>query len=274
MMQTATTGTNHLNPNGLRPHAGAAFERRMPGHLDRIARHYERKEKRPAMSARLAKAVLYIGGAMLVLSLVLYFSVSLFGDGISRGGHSASTRKMEVIIANSALHIPSNVIRFESQRHGGNQKRVELYLHWPTVSGYTDELSASFNRGNAQSDLIFLSLEPRMMSLEMSGRINPIYSRFFDGPGQKSVAGLIKQPLSVDGGFIDEDLFYEEVSPYPYATRCVRPGSTINTPFCIRDVHVGKDLMLTYRFHIKHLASWLKIDRTMRHFVEGLIINR
>ncbi len=207
-------------------------------------------------------------------SLLFYFAVIVFGDGISRGGHSASTERLEIIVGNSALSVPANTIRYSSQRVSGNYRRLELYLHWPQLTGYHDELAVSFNRASSKSDLIFLSLEPRVMSLEMSGRISPIYTKFFEGAAQPSVAGLIKQPLSAEGGFIDEDLFYEKTSPYPYAIRCIRPDSTINTPFCIRDIHVGKDMMLTYRFHIQHLASWLEIERSMRRYVDGLLINR
>ncbi|MEM9332782.1 MAG: hypothetical protein AAGA53_15775 [Pseudomonadota bacterium] len=246
----------------------------MPGHLDRITQAHKVEEKEPKFSAKAAKLIVLLTAGLLAFSILLYGFVSLFGGGISRGGHSASTQQLEVIVGNSALRIPANTIRFQSQRHAGAHGRIELYLHWPTLSGYNDVLEASFSRASDQSDLIFLSLEPRTMSLDMSGRIEPIYSRFFDGPAKKASAGLIRQPLSPDGGFIDEDLYYEASSPYPFVTRCARPKSTISTPFCIRDIHVGKDLMLTYRFHVRHLPDWIKIDRRIRQYAKALLITR
>lgn len=273
-MHTAISNDHRSSTDAFERHSNASFDRRMPGHLDRIAREHATDEAKTEISPKLGRQVLVFAASLLALSLVMYCAAMLFGEGISRGGHSASSKPLEIIIGNSALRVPSNVIRFSSQRHPGTHGRLELYLHWPTLSGYNELLDSSFSRAGDQSDLIFVSLEPRTMSLDMSGRIQPIYSRFFDGSNTKGPAGLIRQPLSAKGGFIDEDLFYEAASPYPFATRCVRPKSTISTPFCIRDIHIGKDLMLTYRFHVRHLPDWLKIDRRIRKYSNTLLVSK
>ena len=274
MSQTTVNQSFNFIANSAGRQTGAAFDRRMPGHLNRIAREHASEDEKPGLSPKIAKTILVVAAALLMVSLVLYYAALLFGDGISRSGHSASTERLEVVIGNSALRIPANTIRFGNQRLSGPHQRMEMYLHWPTLSGYSDALERSFSRTGDQSDLIFLSLEPRSMSLEMSGRIEPIYSRFFEGNAKPGPAGLVRQPLSAEGGFIDEDLYYEAGSPYPYATRCVKPKSALSTPFCIRDIHIGKDLMLSYRFHVRHLPEWLKIDQGIREHVNGLIMGQ
>lgn len=273
MSQSAiTAGHNYpaqLNGSGRT----AAFERRKPGHLDRIAREREQSDEGSKLSSQGAKTILFFATGMLTFSLVLYYSASFFGDGLSRVGYSQSTNPIEIIVGNSALEVPSNVVRFQKQRAPGSYKRLELFLHWPTLSGYHDLLRTSFSQTGDQADLVFLSLEPRTMSLDMSGRMEPIYSRYFSGNPTKGPAGLVRQPLSTEGGFIDEDLYYDTNNPYPFAARCVRPKSTVSTPFCIRDIHIGKDLMLTYRFHVRHLPDWLKIDERIRLYANSLLMN-
>ncbi|MGI9353392.1 MAG: hypothetical protein ACR2O3_17665 [Rhizobiaceae bacterium] len=274
MDQTTINQSFKFVENSAGRQTGAAFDRRMPGHLDRIAREHANEDEKPGLSPKIAKTILVVAAVLLLLSLILYYAALLFGDDISRSGHSASTERLEIVTGNSALRIPANSIRFGNQRKAGSHQRIEMYLHWPTLSGYSDALDGAFSRTGDQSELIFMSLEPRSMSLEMSGRIEPIYSRFFKGKAKSGPAGLVMQPLSADGGFIDEDLFYEAGSPYPYAVRCVRPKSALSTPFCIRDIHIGKDLMLSYRFHVRHLPEWLKIDQSIRKKVSGFIISR
>ena len=140
------------------------------------------------------------------------------------------------------------------------------------MTGYTNENSSEFNRTGQHTNLIFLTIEPRSMSLEMSGRVDPIYSKFFDGPAQPAIAGLERQKLGSDGGYIEEDLYIESNSPYPFVTRCLRPEAKIGTPFCIRDIHIGKDLMLTYRFHIKYLPDWMRLDQSIRNFFNATVV--
>lgn len=231
------------------------------------------QEPRNPRSNRLVRKIMMVSSALLVAGLCILAGVTLFGEGISRGGHSASVEKTEFVIANDVLRIPKNLVRFSSQRSGGMVSRLELYVQWPSMSGYQDALKSDFSSAGQQGNLIFLSLEPRSMSHDMSGRIAPIYSKFFDGPPGQPIAGLIRQPLSAEGGFIDEDLFYEANSPYPYTARCVRQSSTIATPFCLRDIHIGRDLMLTYRFHIRHLEEWHLIERQVRNRVQAMLVN-
>ncbi|MEO0329780.1 MAG: hypothetical protein AAF217_14425 [Pseudomonadota bacterium] len=252
----------------------AAFRRQMPGHADRInSERAEHNEKSQKGNKRLAKFMLVGTLVLLAVSLFLYFMANYFGTNISRFGHSASTKPLEIVIGNSVLHIPENTIRFPAQRKSGAFNRIELYLHWPRLSGYQDNLKTAFSRTSDLSDLIFLSIEPRSMSIDMSGRIEPIYRRFFEGDAQSVSPGLIKQKLSREGGFIDEDLYFEASSTYPFAARCVRENSSVGNPLCMRDIHVGRDLMVTYRFHKKHLINWKVLDQSIRSYVDQRLMN-
>lgn len=220
-----------------------------------------------------AKIVFIFSLALACIAIFALGIANYFGDHISRGGHSASTSPLEIVIANAVLKVPANMVRFSSQRKNGTQSRLELYMHWPTLSGYSDDLKNNFSDAGQQPNLIFASLEPRSMSLDMSGRMKPIYSKFFEGPPLPAMAGLLRQPLSAEGGFIDEDIFYQFDSPYPFAVRCVRETSKVATPYCLRDIHLRGNLMLTYRFHIRHLHHWIAIESAMREKISAMILN-
>ncbi len=218
--------------------------------------------------------ILLVTIAMLLIAVSLFLGAVYFGEDLSRAGHSADQGKLEIVVGNNVLQVPANVIRFPGQRRDGTQERLDLYFHWPSLSGYTDQLKGAFNTADGGANLVFLTLEPRTMSFDMSGRMGPIYSVFFDGLGVRAENGLVRQPLAEAGGFIDEDMYYQAESPYPFATRCVREASKVGAPFCIRDVHVGKDLMVTYRFHKRFLNQWLELDQAVRSYASSLILNQ
>jgi hypothetical protein len=156
------------------------------------------------------------------------------------------------------------MIRFESQRRGGTQSRLDLFLKWPELSGFRKADERVFLGDRAGPGLIFVSLEPRELRLDMSGRFEPLYSRLLEGAPVDVGNGLVRKALPRSMGFVDEDLFYEAASPYPYAARCIRAGSTAGAPYCLRDIHVGRDLSLTYRFHVSMIEQWMDIEAAIR----------
>lgn len=272
-MQGANHSGEYADPFALVGRNGAAnFNRRMPGHIERLAKTRMENEKQQRVRPQFITRFLLVSIGLLVLSLLLYSVAHVFGDQISNAGHSTSTQKLEVIINDDYLTIPKNKVRFQNQRKSGAQQRLDLYMHWPSLSGFSDELNHQFNNAGDNANLIFLSLEPRSMSFDMSGRIGLIYEQFFEGKPHKLDNGLIRQGLSVNGGYIDEDLYYAAASPYPFTARCVREGAS-STPFCLRDIHIGKSLMLTYRFHKKHLHQWIELEQAIRATAKSMIVS-
>ncbi len=273
-MHTANHSDSFNNPLSLVGRDGSAnFQRRMPGHVERLAKTRMEKDTKPEkIRLSLLKKIFLVTVILLIASLLMYISALFFGDNLSRAGHSSSTEKLEIIINNDYLKVPANKIRFYAQRHSGGQKQLDLYMHWPSLSGFTDELKSEFNSSKDNTNLIFLSIEPRNMSYDMSGRVSLIYEQFFEGSPVQTNVGLLKQGLSSKGGFIDEDLYYAAASPYPFATRCVRKSTGI-APFCIRDIHIGKGLMLTYRFHQQYLPQWIELEQTISALAKSMIVN-
>ena len=122
--------------------------------------------------------------------------------------------------------MPSNVIRFEQQRMTGRAERVDLYLTWPGMQGYTDETRALFNDVNHPESLIFLEISQSTMSRDMSGRMEPIYQHLFDGAVLPGPAGLVRHEMKENSGYGQEVFFTaNRDGDTPYAVRCILPAT-------------------------------------------------
>jgi hypothetical protein len=219
------------------------------------------------------RVMLALCAALAVLTGVILLCVHLVGAEIARAGHSVDTTVRQIVIGNDVVFVPANMVRFRSQRRASMLERLDLYLLWPDMSGYSEARKSEFNRTAVNPAILFLTLEPRSMSQDMSGRIEPIYSKFLTGPALDAGNGLLRRALTPDGGFNGEELWFEANSPYPFAARCVRPDEPSATPYCLRDIHMGQDLSVTYRFHQSLIGEWMVLDAAVRAQVKRLLAN-
>lgn len=218
------------------------------------------------------------GKALLAFSLFAFVAVMLallatrlVGNELVRGGHPGNDATRQIVIGDEVLRVPGNLIRFAGQRHAVSLERLDLYMRWPDLTGYSEADSEAFNRARGDSSIVFVTVEPRRMSLDMSGRIAPLYSKFFEGAEMNAGFGLKRRRLSDKAGFLDEDLYYEADAAYPFAARCVRGEARFASPYCLRDIHVGSDLTVTYRFHLSLISSWAELDRAIRARVQAML---
>lgn len=225
------------------------------------------------LSTGALRIIFWVGAFMLVAAIIALLVIKSIGGEISRGGHSDSIALHEIIIGDDVLSVTANMIRFPYQRLSGSAERLDLYALWPLMSGYSNGHSSAFNVGKDYERVIFLSLEKRSVSQDMAGRVERIYSQFFDGVAQPTSFGLMRQPLSASSGFVDEDLYLEIDSPYPFATRCVRETSAVGEPYCLRDIFMGRNLSLTYRFHKSLLPQWASMERMVRKRINLMLTN-
>lgn len=245
----------------------ARFFRRMPNH----GSNSEKIQKNPSISNGFARVAFLFSGFAVVLAVLILATAQYLGNEIAKGGYSDSKELHQIVVGNDVVTVPGNIIRFSAQRKSTSQNRLELYFHWPTMNGYNHELKPYFVNHAKQDKIIFVSLEPRQMPAEMSGRIESIYSMFYDGPSIPTDYGLVQQPLSQDSGYVDEDLFVEKDSPYPFTARCLRESVDGSKPYCIRDIHIGEDMMATIRFHSALLPEWMKLDQLVRNQLKWML---
>jgi hypothetical protein len=174
-------------------------------------------------------------------------------------GHSANTGVHEVVIGNNVLAIGENMIRYERQRHSGVHSRIDLYMKWPQMAGYSQEYREAFNYADGDPSLLFVSFEEQIMSRDMSGRFEPIYSKLIIRPGESGPAGLVIYKFTEKSGYTNELLVTGTKSDGTlFVARCPEKGDTLAS--CERDILIGDNLSLAYRFPRSKLKEWRAID--------------
>ncbi|WP_139198993.1 hypothetical protein [Xaviernesmea oryzae] len=198
-----------------------------------------------------------------------------YGQVLTRAGQTTRDDPVDIFIGTDHLRLPQNMIRFEEQRRTGVAERVDLALTWPELSGYTEALRARFQAAGDEGRLIFLQLSQSTMSRDMSGRIDPIYTRLYEGAPWPGPAGLTAHALKKTAGYGDDILLTgTDVNGRPYAVRCVllAQAQSASNADCQRDLHVGRDLTLLYRFSSQLLPHWQSIDAALVRFVSARLI--
>lgn len=229
----------------------------------------------PLISTRLLTR-LTIGVAVLAsLTVGISLAGRMLGERIALAGHTESTEPVDVVIGQDQIRLPANTIRFEDQRQTGRTERVDLYLTWPEMNGYSNAERSRFNDAGRPENLIFLNLSQSTMSKDMSGRLEPIYSHLFDDRPEPGPAGLTLQRLKENSGYGDE-VFFTGILPdgSDYAVRCMLPADETQSTSadCQRDIHIGRDLSVLYRFSSRLLPQWQVMEARVRAYLGQSLI--
>jgi hypothetical protein len=237
---------------------------------------------KPAVSAERASigrtGVPFLGkvfrvfAALALLSLCISAGGKWVGRSLALAGHTEDTASYEIVIGSDVVSAPANLIRFEQQRRNGAADRLDLYLRWPQMDGYSAGASDDFNHASGSRKIIFLTFEPRLMAQPMSGRLEPVYRQLL-GAGSPGPGGTTIHALDDRAGYLDEELAVAQGDgAEPFVARCLREqGDEIPLAPCERDIHVGSGLSVTYRFPRDLLAEWKTLDAAVRARVASML---
>jgi hypothetical protein len=209
--------------------------------------------------------VFYAFAALALLSVMISVGGKWLGKSIALAGHTDDVTIHEIVIGNNVISAPANAIRFERDRTDRVVDRLDLYLHWPDMRGYSEAMRNDFNNLNGVKRIVFVSVEARMMSRDMSGRFEPIYRSLIDTPGTSGPAGLTYFNFSKKSGYMNELLAVAaRPGEDPFVARCLSgPSAEESLAPCERDIHVGDDLSLSYRFPAELLEHWQALDQAI-----------
>ncbi|MCG6115988.1 MAG: hypothetical protein MEQ84_12380 [Mesorhizobium sp.] len=216
---------------------------------------------RPAFAQRLF--LVFLGLAL--MSGVISVAGHWLGGRLALGGHSAETTVHEIVLGNDVLAIVENTIRFEEARQSGVANRLDLYLHWPELEGYSEATRDAFNHADGSREIIFVTFHQRLMSRDMSGRYTPIYAALTEA-GTPGPAGLEMRPFKPTAGYLDEVLAVgpEDGTGRRFVARCLTgPLAAESLAPCERDVHLGEGLSVNYRFPEHLLQEWQLLDAAL-----------
>ncbi len=233
--------------------------------------------EQPLLSTRFLVRVTATIAVLALATVAISIAGRWFGRHISLAGNTESEAAITLTIGRDTIALPANTIRFPSERHDGPAERVDLYLAWPQMQGYSKETRERFDDIAQSSGLIFLQITQSTMSRDMSGRLEPIYSHLIEGAAEPFAHGLTLHRLRADAGYNGEVLLTApRENGAAYVVRCILPASAdmATSGDCQRDIKVGKDLSVLYRFSSRHLADWDHIDAAIRTFVETRLLSR
>ncbi len=230
-------------------------------------------DEAPLLSSRFLTK-LTVGIAVLcALTIAISVAGRMFGDTMVLAGHTTEKTPYQIVIGRDVLELPANVIRFESARKNGAQDAVDTYFAWPGMSGYSESTRTIFDQTDSARGLIFAQAAQATMSRDMSGRYEPIYRRLIEGSPVPGPGGLVSYRIRSGAGYASELLYVDPQGGLrPYVVRCLIDGveaSGFSTQTgCQRDIFIGEDLSLTYRFSIDLLPSWQQIEKDVRERFE------
>ncbi|MDQ0455978.1 hypothetical protein [Rhizobium paknamense] len=211
--------------------------------------------------------------AVAALALVS-LSLTLFGGRLSAlldtATYSETTSPHWVTIGLDRLAVEENAFRFARQRQDGAASRLDLVVSWPEMTGFSAETRLRFTDPAQAPGLLFLQLTQSVMSRDMSGRMGPIYAQLFEGAEEAGPFGLTIHRFRKGAGY-DGEIMYSAPRPGQpdYAVRCIDAanGAFQITADCQRDLHLGRDLTVLYRFSSRHLQEWRAIDEAVQRYV-------
>lgn len=210
--------------------------------------------------------VFWVFALLALLSLGISVGGKWLGRSIALAGHTDDTTPHEIVIGNNVISAQSNMIRFDRQRRDGVANRLDLYLRWPDLAGYNNAARDDFNHARGARNIVFLSFEERMMSRDMSGRLEPIYLPMLVRPGKAGPGGTRLYAFDERSGYLNEVLAVApQANGEPFVARCLAGESAAESLApCERDIHLGDNLSLSYRFPQELLDDWQNLDAAIR----------
>ena len=209
------------------------------------------------------------------ISILIAISVGLFWwlkSQIQSSGYTTDPTVRQFVIGNDVIELPLNMVRFKAQRDATVLEQAELLIYWPDGKGYTETNSKAAESDPNNTKPIFITLTKRVSDLDMDGRLEPIYMKLFDGPSTPGPAGLRLQKLIRGSGYDNEIIALFPGENRVWTSRCQTKQDAIRTT-CLRDVFVGNDLNLRYRFSTELLPQWQEVEELVLNTIQSKLGN-
>ncbi|MCW2308447.1 hypothetical protein [Rhodobium gokarnense] len=228
----------------------------------------------PASSRSVWLPAAVIAGVVAAFIGIANFAVYWLGGEAQMAGFTADPTPVTVEIAGEKLAIPGNMIRFADQRQDGRWDRLDLVVHWPSLTGYSAKNASAFDDVTPNAPLLFLALQPRRDQVDSTTRLIGLYARFFEEGDKPGPAGLVSRDLQPGSGYDSEEVFFEPGSTDPFSARCSKTGERIVPVTCLRAIHIGEALAVSYRFRKPMLKDWARLDPAIRMLIDRMRIRK
>lgn len=212
---------------------------------------------------------LWIAIAAVTLIVTANLVVDLFGALMRGSGKTTDSAPVRVEVAGVPMSIPANMIRYAGER-GGALEQIDLFFHWPSLSGFSEEHAQAFRRSDANAPVILMRVLGPDSRLPPSERLYRIYEELFQGAPVEGPGGLTGRRIAPGHGYDGDMIYYQADSDRPYVARCGQDEAA-PVPSCLREVTVSPGLAVHYRFGKGLLGDWRQIDAAVVALVEAFV---
>jgi hypothetical protein len=148
------------------------------------------------------------------------------------------------------LTIPAGWLRDTSLASGAFASRIELAIGLP------------LGRGGAVTP-VAVTLLPLSQARPSASLLDGVYLHQFMPNELSGPPGLVGKPLYGSGGYENETVWYDALSPNPFVAKCA-PAPVAGRPAqCLRTVALPGGIAAVYGFDSVVLYSWRKFDMVM-----------
>jgi len=222
---------------------------------------------RPALLIALALAA--IGGAAWGIGA----AIDNYRDSIALRGLDGKPSPVSLTIAGEKLTVPANMIRFRSDRRGGELDRLSLLLHWPTLEGFSEDVADDFKDTSTDAPLIYVTVSPRVTELDSTDRLASVYEQFFEAPVVPGPAGLVGRRMKADSPYDGEIVYFDPRGTAPFVARCLAEATREIPSTCMREINFGRGLTLLYRFNRTRLENWSRLDAGLYALADSFLFS-
>jgi hypothetical protein len=186
------------------------------------------------------------------------FTAGMSGFGLFwllHSGSAAQAERLAIALGAVRLHVDRALIRFDDQRRGGQQDRLDLAVLLPDFrpAGKLDEIGAATDLAD---NMLFLSLTPAEGGLDPADRPVTLYGRFLTDDSLLGPSGLIKRRFATNSPFANEDLYLAPPEGRSFAARCERRPPEGPLPETCRHEFWLNGIAVAMRFSPQALPEW------------------
>ncbi len=187
----------------------------------------------------------------LLLAVGLAYLIDRAGQTATRAAPTLSDKEdVQQTIGGRDLDIPATWFRYGEQMKAGFASQVDLQF----MLNLTPD---------AEAMPVSVTLLPRSRARASSALLDAVYLHQFEDGVVGGVPGLVGKPLSASGGYKDETVWYDPLSPVPFVAKCAKAVAPGQPDQCLRTIHLQSGLAAVLSFDASALPSWRNFDQDL-----------
>lgn len=116
-----------------------------------------------------------------------------------------------------------------------------------------------------------ITIQPRGRVRTSAALLDTVYLHQFGTEQIRGVPGLVGKPLEGDAGIAGETVWYDPLSPHPFAAKCMTPVAPDRTAgTCLRTVQLTDRNSAIVTFGPEALANWRRFDTVIESGIDML----